>query len=288
MKRIIVALTFIALLASCEKEIPLDAEYTEPKITLNSVFRKDSVFEVHLSRSLSVIDNGTLDDITGATVELLDASGNLIETLNEDGNGFYSSNSVGVIGVDYTMRASEANYETVTASDRISPAATISFHDTATLNNIDQDVFEIEFNLTEASNSEGYYRVRVIEEYVDQGTGQSYFYDLSFSPVDGRFQNNSSDNYEREAYLTASSLALSNGPLKLWAYTNTSNLQPGSSIIVKVESLTKVGYEYLLSSQRAWETQGNFFAQPVLVRSNVENGFGVFMGLSESNLSINF
>lgn len=288
MKRLLILPIVCLLFSSCEKEIPLDAEYTEPKIAMNSVMYKDSILKVHLSRSLSVIDNGTLDDITGATVELLDASGNLIEQLTDAGNGFYESVSTTSLGVDYKVRAAAATYETVEAGDKINAAAAVSLHDTASFTTIDDDIFEIDFNLTENQSAEGYYRVSVQEKYVDPGTGDEFFYDLYFSPVDGRFQNNGNDNYQREAFLTKSSSGLSSGPLKIWIYMNTSNMQAGSSIRVKVESLSKVGYEYLLSYQRAWETSGNIFAQPVLVRSNVENGHGVFMGISESSFEIDF
>lgn len=288
MKRIVLLPIVCLIFFSCEKEIPLDAEYTEPKITLNAVMYEDSTIRVHLSKSLSVIDNGTLDNITGATVELIDPSGNLIEVLSEEGNGFYESNTNAAVGIAYTLRAAAGTYPTVRASDVIKPQASVSFYDSSSFTTVNDDVFEVKFNLSDNANGEGYFRVTVFEKYVDPNTGQSYLSNVYFSPVDGRFQNNGNDNYQGEAFLTSASLDLATGPLTIWTYLNPNNYPPGSSLIVKVESLSKVGYEYFLSYQRAMETQGNFFAQPVLVRSNVEEGHGVFMGISENGFEVNF
>ena len=85
---LILNILLISGLLSCEKYIDFDEDSTTSKIVLNAMIRPDTSFQVHLSRSLSVIDAGNLSSIANAIVAVYDDSGILVETLIEDSMGY--------------------------------------------------------------------------------------------------------------------------------------------------------------------------------------------------------
>ena len=61
--QLILFIFLVPILFSCEKVIPFTGEVTQPKIVVNSLFQSNRPSQVHISSSLSVIDNGTLSNI---------------------------------------------------------------------------------------------------------------------------------------------------------------------------------------------------------------------------------
>ena len=86
MKKVIFIFSFFITLVSCEKVIPFTGETSQSKLVVNSLFDSENPWRVHVSYSLSVIDNGLLGDVKNASVVIKDSLENIgreFESMNE-------------------------------------------------------------------------------------------------------------------------------------------------------------------------------------------------------------
>ncbi len=286
MKRL-VYLIFPLALVSCEKEIPLNAEVTDPKLVLNCGFEEGEPWEVHVSQSLSVIDNGNLSGVDGATVNILDNNGTLLETLNDDGNGYYSSTSlVGASGTGYKLTVSKSGFTSIESSDIVPSIPVINYKDTVSGTYLGEDVFEITFDINDPAGSNDHYLIQAIG-YEDDGFGNTNEYQLWFNVNAPEFENTSPEEYNQIAFLKDGQFNGSNYEITIRAdgWVAESNLD---SISVYVSSCTEAAYNYAWSYDRYQSTSGDPFSQPVQVYSNVTNGFGIFAGYSTRSFAVEF
>ena len=66
--RFFVTCFFVAItLISCEKVIPFDGEVSQPKLVVNSLFDAENAWNVHISRSISVLEDSALSVVENAT-----------------------------------------------------------------------------------------------------------------------------------------------------------------------------------------------------------------------------
>lgn len=266
---IIIAFLFTA----CEKTIEFDGEVKTPKLVLNGMLMADSTLTIHLSHSLSVIDNGEIGNITNASVYLYE-NGVVIDTLSHKGNGYYTSDITIASGKEYEIRASAANYESIDASDIVPSPITVDSITNKIVNG--QDGEEIHFNIyiNDKEAEENYYIIRLYsstywmggndwyqdwvecyDPYVeDIGYGDNYYADV-FLP-DNMF-NGEQYNLEISTY---------------WYEEDTTDYR------IEVLSCSKAYYNYSKSIMRYEMTEGDPFSQPVQVYSNINNGFGIFAG----------
>ena len=68
MKKLVFIFSLIIIISSCEKVIPFTGEISQSKLVVNSLFDSENPWRVHVSYSLSVIDNGELGNVEDATV----------------------------------------------------------------------------------------------------------------------------------------------------------------------------------------------------------------------------
>jgi hypothetical protein len=54
-------------------------------------------------------------------------------------------------------------------------------------------------------------------------------------------------------------------------------------LLTELRSISKEYYDYQTSLNEYWNADGNPFAQPVQVFTNIENGFGIFAGFGKSS-----
>ena len=92
MKKITYIIAFILTLSSCEKEVNIPIEYTEPKLVINALFNTDSLWSIEVSESQYIYDTITLPLIDNAEVSITDSDNNTI-TLTSQGEGIYTSTS---------------------------------------------------------------------------------------------------------------------------------------------------------------------------------------------------
>jgi len=153
---IIIAFLFTA----CEKTIEFEGEVKTPKLVLNGMLMADSTLTIHISHSLSVIDNGEIGNITNASVYLYE-NGLVIDTLSHKGSGYYTSDITIVSGKEYEIRASAANYESIDASDVVPSPITVDSITRKIINGEYED--EVYFNIfiNDKEDEVNYYVIRL-------------------------------------------------------------------------------------------------------------------------------
>lgn len=276
----------------CEKEIPFTAEQTKPKLVINSLFTTDSIWKIDLSNSLSIIDNAYPGPVSGATVEILDENGNLVEALSEVSPGKYESPTQlkPVVGVTYQARAALPNYTTITATNQTpSPIAILSVDTVRVVDSDGYENMEITVNFQDAPGEENYFVLAMpISGYYTYGTDTTrYSYFSSMQTSDPAVSQAydvepGSTPYYNQLLLSDQLFSGQSYSLKFTVdgYPWSSGGYEDYSVDLLFYSCSKEFFRYLVSFEAYKNVEGNPFAQPVQVFSNVENGFGIFAGAS--------
>ncbi len=308
-------------LAGCESVVPVDLPTHTPRLsvayTLSNHAPPASERDFFDRRSLYVStsqDVGNINRLAGradATVELRDASGQVVEQFRPRGRGGYGSTDstqgfyvprrgyVGQPGQRYTLRASAPNVEAVEATLTL-PAA---------------PVIEAASYALDPAQPNYYYRGRLTFSIRDNAATTDYYLayaqilDAAGRPM-GSVQQEYGARNDAELAIKLTRLDLSQ-PGSLYqtlpisdagrqgqrlscsvdAYLS-GNFSPiaGSAqpafIEIIVSSIPADTYEFYQSIQRFYDTEGNPFAEPAPLRSNIQGGYGLFGGATDTRFRI--
>lgn len=289
MKRIVILLLCMTVLFSiqCRKEIPFNSEITTPKLVVNSLFASDSTWAVHVSKSLSVIDQGNLDNIENATVVISTGSGDIVETLTHNGGGNYVGTQMPLEGQTYRVDVAAPNYTAVYGEDAAPNAVNVQSVDTMTAINEEQEILIAQVTFKDPEGINNYYRFSVEMGYWNywingSGTMDSNFHEeqvwmqLNDPSFEGAGNNSWRDVGIMSDLLFDGQTKTVDLPIFMWIYG-------GEDIRIEFidiyfSNVSETTHFFNRSFQLYQETLGNPFAQPVQVYSNITNGFGVFGG----------
>ncbi|MCH2235387.1 MAG: DUF4249 domain-containing protein [Crocinitomicaceae bacterium] len=286
MKKIFSLTILASFFISCEKEIPLNAEQSDPKLVFNSIFEANDTLWVNLQRSKSIIDQNTIHPIiTGANVTLHLGDGSLVATLTETTEGnYYLASTMPAIGVTYELRAEKSGYVSISAqSTAPQPIVPISID---TLMN-SQGNLEFSINVNDPAGEDNYYSVTCVSYYAyfDFETFDTVYYEDAYystneTYVDNGFEDVDGKTYDLEFFFSDKTF---NGQNFTFTGERDIYMESDEELIchaITIRSLSYDLYQYKISYNKYVETQGNPFAEPVRVYSNVENGLGIFGGAS--------
>lgn len=267
---ILIVLTSV-IFFQCEKYIEFDDEIKDPKIVLNSQINPDSSFKVNLTRSLSVIDDGELSVIENALVEVYDQNNTFLEQLTYIGDGNYLGMQKPSVGQSYSVSAQANNYENVSAITSVPPSVPIIAVDTFSFSDPSRgDLMSISIQFNDPSG-DNYYVLEVLEG--DTAFG-AYYYPMYFTSDDIALDLGN-DNYTSAATFTDELFDGSSKTLEI-------ELQNVSMYVdyleIRLTSASKDLYDYERTQEAYQFSNGDPFAQPVQVYSNIEGGFGIFAG----------
>ena len=288
MKNIIPLILFF-FLYSCETVVNVDLPEHESKLVANSFINPDSLMSIHISNSLSILDNGNLKNIENAIVEVYE-NNNLVETLQHSSNGNYTSvNKYPAVGNTYQISASANGYDNITTSTIIpAPIAINSF-------NMKDSVFMDNYGSTQASlnitfndpHNRNYYLLEIFETDTTADTTFyhpenpfNYYYIYSDDPAIGEEQYGNAILFDDE-FFNGKSYQLT---VKFDSYFFNAN--PGSLVYVRLKSANEDFYLYKKTFAAHQQNKGNPFAEPVQVYNNIKNGFGIFGGYSSYTVQI--
>lgn len=276
--------TFMLVMnTGCEKEIPFDAEVKQPKLVINSLFSQDSIWKVHISNSLSVIDDAEPQSISNANVRIMDSNGSEIEVLQSIGNGFYTSptNLHPQVGSTYQVEASLSEYTTVNATDAIPSDLNIISVDTVRTIHQGDSVMEISITFADNPGSADFYHIYFpySETWIWNQDTNTYVYPIAVQTSDPLVSKEFGEDYLTDIFLEDKAFEGQNYTLKvyldLWTFDYPVD---ESQLDVVIVSSSESYYRYRKSYYAYRQAEGNPFAQPVQVYSNVANGFGIFAG----------
>jgi hypothetical protein len=277
---------------SCELIVDVDVPYEGDKIVVNGIQRTGIPWTVELSRSVYILDNAYKDGfpwITQADVTVYGDDGTQI-TLEHDTLGYFTHPSLPVEGRKYTIVA-KANGLPDVQAEMVMPRSV--------------KIKDAKWDSTGVSNDPNAYFANLrldltFDDPADQVNYYSVIVGLNYSityqrPTDPAPVTDTAVSYY-EAYILDPAIStdeerrvrrFSDATFNGKTYTAPLSVQfyasPGYKMIKVDLELTTISdecYKYDESRSLYNETEGDPFAQPVQIYSNVQNGFGVFGGNS--------
>jgi hypothetical protein len=274
----------LMLVSSCDVIVDVDVPIEKPKITLNSVFVQDSTWKVQLMLNRHILDETDFKTVDDAQVIIFD-EGRAIDTLSPQHNGVYMGDAHAVPGRSYEVRAVSPLYGSVYGKSYMPLPVSIDKVNIEQLETPTSQGSEIEitYEMTDRAGEANFYQLVLFSErkYRDYYTGEemtSTFTvplesnDLIIAnaiarPNEGLFFKDELFEGKTISLKLESPYLQQNDTLKLMFYLRT---------------LSEEYYHYQVTSHIQERTSGDPFAQPVSVYNNIENGFGIFGGASQS------
>jgi len=273
-----IAFVIISLIgfSSCEKYLEFDTDDKTSKLVVNSLMDGDSLFSVNVSHSLNILDDGTLNQIESASVKILDANDNLVETLTHTTNGTYIGATKPTPGTTYKVNVSASNYATVTATDKLPTTINILSADTLGIVDANGDsVLQITIKFQDIGGVTNRYMLELFTADIISGT--IYINPATFNSNDVSLSGNGIGGDSEASYSQAVFTDnLFDGTIKTLIITTEDTRLYDSFLQITLSNISDPWYEYRRTVNRHLANQGNPFAQPVIVYNNIENGFGIF------------
>ncbi len=295
MKKITIVIATLILLSSCEKTITVEVPAATPKLVMNGLVNANSIFEVKISKSETVLStNSNPFKISNATV-LLYENGIYKDSFlfNASKNSYVARAGTTVAtGKKYLLTASLNGYtkieaETTTPSSVTIQSITRRVNARTDANGNKQDELKIKFldNPTENNN----YIFKIKKPVFNNGATIIYDAINCIRSVDVDIDRGSNTDpsdlnacFSKEFIMTDKNF---NGRTKeivfyidnyeLEIFTNPFD-QKKYKAIIEMNSVTADHYKYRKSIETYRDNEDNPFAEPVLVYSNVKNGYGIF------------
>jgi hypothetical protein len=250
---------------------------------------------VMVSKSRGALDttfynnSGRFDTVGNAKVELL-KDGKLVATLPYFQDGFHYLRGVHKLdttaGIAYTLRVSSPNYPTIETT-QITPKKakirSVAFHKDGATRSDPLDIFNgkprnklvdeyvIEFD--DVPNDENFYAAYAVIDYV--ATGQTQLLELG-----------SLDDIAESNMLKDKTFQNKTFSWRLWSQrfkggrgggpgNNNNTLVAGDKITIYLRSMTADQYLFRRSLD-LYKQSNNFFSEPVILHTNIKNGYGIF------------
>ncbi len=306
MKKIVLSLLFLSyiMLSGCVKILNDELKTKETKLVLNAAITPDSVFTVNVSHTSNIFEDESADNlpfIDSAKVLLFEGD-NLLYQLQNTGYGFYSNPGFyPQTGKQYKVTVSYGTYHDIESVASIPPKVPIVSLDTSSVfttdeygNNITNFFGEITYN--DPPGVANYYQLScVLYNYYND----SLVYVDPQSPVWPTDENERFFDSQSGSSLLWSD-KLTDGKqvtfkfIFLYAYYGYNKMATDDKQTYKFEfhlkSITKSYFTYLKSLGVYWETGGsdNPFSEPVVIYSNVDNGYGILGAYNSDTISVSY
>jgi len=295
-----IIIAVLPLIMSCEKIIDIDIPEAERKIVLNGLINPDSLVEVNISRSMSILEENKFIFLENANVRLFE---NDIEKggLQYMGSGnyklldFYPSS-----GSNYRLEVESSGLKSVSALTGLPDPIPISEIDTVSVaDDWGGSSLRLSFSLNDPPTEDFYavslYATHKVFDYetfelLDSLTTYRLYFELltigQGGVQDMLIEENATIYFNEKVFIADH---LFNGKvfdLDLSIGKYFFNEADTIWIDVNVEHVSKPYYLYAASCNKYERTHGNPFSEPVSVYTNVENGLGIFTGYSTASRQI--
>ncbi len=257
------------LFSSCEKIIDFDGEIKEPKLVLNGMMINNEILTIHLSHSLSVIDQSEIQNVTNASV-LIFQNGSFLDSLHHISDGYYKSTVSIQAGNSYSIKATAPNFKEIEATDIVPTEVIIDSISSWVVASEYEDKLHFKIHINDNANEENYYIIRVYSEsWLEWQEAWIYCMDPYIDNEIG------ADESHPEIYLPDHMFNGKTYSLEISTYKWNENPE---DFKIQIFSCSKAFYQYAKSIQKYNWNDGDPFSQPVQVYSNISNGYGIFAG----------
>lgn len=284
---------FIILLSfatACELVVPIDLPDQEPKLVLNGFLEADSGATVFLSRSYGMYEEFDIDPVPGGQVTITENQASAVPMIQDRDDSLRFDLDALTIqpGSTYTVEASAPGYETVRGVTTVPQRITFDTVevDLGARRDRDSVLFDVwTLYVTDPPGEENYYFLRV---YLDTDIENYLICFETLDPVlaDLDVLNNGNDvaNLCEGRF---NDVIFNGTTYELQVFTEAFyRQQPDVAIEFELLHLDQAAYNYLLSSERQFNTEGNPFAEPAIVFNNIENGFGIIGSVTSTTYRV--
>jgi hypothetical protein len=273
--QLLLSVAFILLISSCQKTVSIDVGQIMPRLVVNSILNKDSLIRVQLSKSKSMMDSSqAIERINTATVKIFEDD-ILKQTLTKGIAGLYSATIKPKLASDYRIEIENSEFGHVEATALI-PAAPQLVSATQTT------------DLTPGSAPQ-YIKFKV--GLKDDGIQPDYYYLRAFlikkgySPGANPLYVMACDIYSDDNVVVTDDNTLKGVVFDDAAFVGSSyelivytpyRVTQDFNLWFELSSITSDYYKYLVSTIMQNNAGNNPFAEPVVIKSNIQNGTGIF------------
>lgn len=303
---------FFSSCDSFDQIVEFDVPLVPSKLVVNANYTigEDSLLVI-VSQSRNVGDSSTINLMNSAKVTI-SQNGNLLETLTyDDALSFRYQNAVYVlrnakskiiVNSSYTLKVSVAGFDDVQATQTVLAApqiANISYipngYIFTSIDRSGEKVDALSFDVND-SPDENYYILSIKATVEDTLNNTIHLVKNNFYN-DHQFSSSIfDDEYYQKSYLTDEIFNGKKVNLKLgiqddyyYFDAETNEYIDHAKVLsytVLLRAISKDKYLYEKTLQANQNNSDNIFAEPVVVHSNIENGFGIFSISTGSTLSI--
>ncbi|WP_426060988.1 DUF4249 domain-containing protein [Hymenobacter sp. B1770] len=306
-----------AALAGCETTVDLPEPPHTPRVSLLYTLTtapQDSSFQelysgrqLYISNSQRVFDTRELTGRKDATVELRNTSGSVVERYRPlsgvRGTGYYQGYYRPVLGFQpqpgqtYTLRAALPGLETVESTltmpaPVVVESATYTPRTTAPGGNANDNRGRLTVVLRDDPAVANYYLAfaHVLDQQGrpgDNGAGVYEDFDSDIGASIGQFQLSSPRQQGQYSIYPFADTDVSGqritlrSDVRLFNHCFQGSCSSPAFIEVHIVSITADAYNFYLSRRRYFDSDGNPFAEPAPLVSNVRNGYGLFGGAAD-------
>jgi len=277
-------LIFLIIIQACTKIIDIDLPEHEEKIIVNSFFTDGRPVKVHLSKSISVLED-SIPLCENAFIQLLE-NNTVIDTLNRSGD-YYYSDVIPEVAKDYSLNISVPGMDSVICHDVIPEKVSIQSYKLTDSLMVDEDglpIMQIEFNFTDPPEI-NYYEISI---EIDRG---GLWIQKNTDPV---LVSTGLLDYEPRTLIFSDNLFDGTTTSVKVNYSIQVNTGSGPQYdYILFVSFRSISESYYLYRQKQIVYQYSLYSdvftgasEPVQLYSNINGGYGIFAGYSADNRTI--
>lgn len=300
---IIFAISGLVFFAACEKTVYFDVETKENRLVVNSFLQPDSTNRAVVSLSVDPLAIGFESERVSDATIAISKNGAFIGNFTHEFNGdYYIENDLlhAEPNDEFELTVSAPGKETVTASTKIPsliPITSAAIIDTFLIP-ISYSSIDPYGNVIYIDTLVPYFKMAIT--FTDPGTEDFYslgvmyrdIFNQSFACVstnDPIFTVSGEYNFGAENQAGAATFCdevmftdvTFNGTTKtvelnIYAINTLGIADPRFEFSLK--HVSKEYFQYYTTTEKQLENEGNPFGEPVIIYSNIENGFGIFAG----------
>ena len=317
-KNKLIYLIFLLVITACEKKIEIDPGDFKPILVVNSLIDTANVIQVQVSKT-SIINDNSNSLVNNAQVELWQ-NGLFLEQLNNVEDGIYKSTLKPEIATAYQLRVSSSGFETLIVSDTIPEPVQISdgyLIFPAGTDIAGDPILEFTTIFKDPPDIDNYYEIvlyaKQVYPHIDSVNLDTIFYGdttwlidrerdfISDDPViiaEGDLDYHPRTIYFSDKLFNGEQSSITIKLLMAYNYDWFLNYSEDFETIAVLRSVSYAYYQYKKTWWRHLYNQGIdldiqstdefraflFTGEPVNMYSNVQNGYGIFAGFSESSI----
>ncbi len=298
--KLLICLFAVFIFLSCEKVIEAkDLPEQDSRIVLNSLLFSEDLITANITASRGILSNKAFKDLDKAVCQVFENDaylGNLINIQNGNFTSFFTAK----VNNKYRLIVSASGYSSVTATTIIPPSVkytNLERYDTlnynyrlnqysSTTKSLD-GTSKFKLKILDDLSAKNFYSIKPIIILTDSlgntiendGYGSLYI------------KNNNDENSYESTSFEIDDLTKVNGnqmslDFDVSFYFNISENLKSIRVYLEISNLSQEYYNYKMTLKKQTEAGGGFFSEPVLVYSNVINGFGILGGSSLTTFRI--